>query len=47
MFNDSKTIILSDYNSFLQHAELLLNGDFATCTGDGEFKIYAVKYNKL
>ena len=47
MFNDSKTIILSDYNSFLQHAELLLNGDFATCTGDGEVKIYDGKDKKL
>ena len=47
MFNDSKTIILSDYNSFLQHAELLQNGDFATCTGDGEVKIYDGKDKKL
>ena len=39
-FDESKTIILSDYNSFLQHTELLQNGDFAICSGDGEVKIY-------
>ena len=46
-FNESKTIILEDYNSFLQHTELLQNGDFATCTGDGEVKIYDGKNKNL
>lgn len=47
LFDEEKTIILKDHDYFLQHVELLKNGDFITCSYDGKAIIYDGKEKKL
>ena len=47
LFDEEKTLILKDHNCFIQHVELLKNGDFITCSVDGKAIIYDGKDKKL